>query len=261
MEQVICQGHWQETPGLAFRADVPTIQLMGYKTSQGEIRGAVQWGVPAKGAAQCPTLWARVGTGVSPGHLVLCGRAPPAKGGAAVPEGDQEQGPTRALVPHYWEGIPLRRQWDDASYDCKLTKAREAHQWGLAAAHLLKERIKRLSQSATRTKQGNHWHSHSQGHLRRWSRGQCLRCTKTPSGGDHQRDLRGRQTQSPSPRPTRPWKHVTFQDSELSSGEGPSMRWHAGQSPDRRKAEECDLGPPPTLEPKLEHSLGESADV
>ena len=37
------------------------------------------------------------------------------------------------------------------------------------------------------------------------------------------RDLRGRLTQSPSPSPTRPQKHVTFQDLETSSGEG--LQW------------------------------------
>ena len=37
------------------------------------------------------------------------------------------------------------------------------------------------------------------------------------------------------------------------------MRWHVGQSPDRREAEECNLGPPPALEPELEHFLGELA--
>ena len=37
------------------------------------------------------------------------------------------------------------------------------------------------------------------------------------------------------------------------------MRWHVGQSPERREAKECDLEPPPTLEPKLEHFLGEPA--
>ena len=67
------------------------------------------------------------------------------------------------------------------------------------------------------------------------------------------------ETQSPIPIPTRSQKHVTFQDSELSSGEGPLMRWHVGQSPDRRKTEECDLGPPLTLEAKLEQFLGEPA--
>ena len=46
-------------------------------------------------------MWARMDTGVSPGHLVLHGRAPPVKGGAAVPEGGQEWGPTRAFTPHY----------------------------------------------------------------------------------------------------------------------------------------------------------------
>ena len=38
MEQVICQDHQEGTPGLDPRVDVPAIQLMGYKTSQGEIR-------------------------------------------------------------------------------------------------------------------------------------------------------------------------------------------------------------------------------
>ena len=35
----------------------------------------------------------------------------------------------------------------------------------------------------------------------------------------------------------------SFKTQESSSGEGPSMRWHAGWSPNRRKAKECDLGP------------------
>ena len=37
------------------------------------------------------------------------------------------------------------------------------------------------------------------------------------------------------------------------------MRQHVGQSPNRRKAEECNLGPKPTLEPELEYFLGEPA--
>ena len=37
------------------------------------------------------------------------------------------------------------------------------------------------------------------------------------------------------------------------------IRWHAEQPPNREKAEECDLGPPLTLEPDLEHFLGELA--
>ena len=39
------------------------------------------------------------------------------------------------------------------------------------------------------------------------------------------------------------------------------MRQHAEESPDRGKAKECDLGPPMTLEPNLEHFLGEPAVV
>ena len=167
--------------------------------------------------------------------------------GAAVPERVQEWG------PHYWEEIPQRRPWDDDSCNCELAKARESHQWVLVATHLLEERIERLSQLAIRMRQGDCQHFHSQGHSRRRSQGQHQRCTKTLAGGDCQRDSKGRQIKSPSPDPTSPQKHVTFQDLELSSGEDPSIRQDAGQSPDRRKAEECDLG---TLQPKLEHSLG-----
>ena len=37
------------------------------------------------------------------------------------------------------------------------------------------------------------------------------------------------------------------------------MRWHMGWTPNRRRAEECNLGPPPTLEPEVEYFLGELA--
>ena len=37
------------------------------------------------------------------------------------------------------------------------------------------------------------------------------------------------------------------------------MRQHAEQFPNREKAKECDLGPLSTLEPDLEHFLGEPA--
>ena len=98
---------------------------------------------------------------------------------------------------------------------------------GTGSQPLAQRNIERLSCWATRMMQGDQQHSHSWGHLRRRSRGQHWRCTKTPASGDHQRDLRGRWTQSPSPSPTRPWKHVTFQDWESSSREGPLMRQHA----------------------------------
>ena len=35
------------------------------------------------------------------------------------------------------------------------------------------------------------------------------------------------------------------------------MRWQVGQSPQNRRPTECDLGPPLTLEPNIEHFLGE----
>ena len=129
----------------------------------------------------------------------------------------------------------------------------------LTATHLLEERIERLGQCAMRMRPDDCQCFQSQANSRRQSRGCWQRCTKTPAGGDNWGDLRGRQTQSPSPSPTRPWKHVTFQDSESSSNEVSLMRWHVGQSPDRRKAEECNLGSTPTLKPKLEYFLGEPA--
>ena len=155
--------------------------------------------------------------------------------GAAMPEGGQEWGPTRTLMPHYWDKAPQRKLRDDDSYNCDLAEAREAHWWALVVTHLLEERIERLSQSATRTRQDDWWHSHSQGHLRRWLRGCQWRCTKTPASGDHWRDSSERQTQSPSPSPTRPWKHVTFQYSESSSKESPSMRQCMGRVSQQKK--------------------------
>ena len=71
------------------------------------------------------------------------------------------------------------------SCDCALTKAMEAHWWALEATHILEEKTEWLSWLATRTRSTSCWHSHSHGHLRRWSRG-CLRGhTKIPTGGDH----------------------------------------------------------------------------
>ena len=90
-------------------------------------------------------MQARTGPGVSLGHLVLLGRAAPVKGGAAMPGGGQEWGPIRTLAPHYRDETLQRRLQDDDSYHCDLADAREAHWQALVAAHLLEERIERLS--------------------------------------------------------------------------------------------------------------------
>ena len=64
-----------------------------------------------------------------------------------------------------------------------LAKAREAHQQVIESTHVLEEKTEWLSWSATRTRSTGCHHSHSCGHLRRWSRG-CLRGhTKTPQVG------------------------------------------------------------------------------
>ena len=103
---------------------------------------------------------------------------------------------------------------------------------------------------------GNHWCFHSQGHSRRWFRGHQWRHTKTPTGGDYQKDLRGRQTQSPSPGPTRPWKHVTFQDSESSSKGAFQWGTHRAVS-QQMKGWGVQFRAPTYLEPQLEYFLGE----
>ena len=134
----------------------------------------------------------------------------------------------------------------------------------LEATHILEEKIEWLSQSATRMRSTSCWHSNSCGHLRRQSRG-CLRGhTKTPTGGvqtkapsaiSHQEDQRRRHLQSPSP--TQPRRQVTFQDQEGESlSEEDSPGEHMGQASGGGEPVECDLGPPPTLEPKLESFLG-----
>ena len=136
-----------------------------------------------------------------------------------------------------------------------LTEAREAHQQVLEATHILEEKIKWLSWSATGIISTSHWHSHSHGHSRRWSRG-CLRePTKTPAGEyharaplaiSHQENEIGRCFPSPSPTWLRRW--VTFQDQqgESLSEEGSSGK-HTGQASGRGDTEECDLRSMPAL--------------
>ena len=140
-------------------------------------------------------------------------------------EGGQEWCHIRASIPYHPAEIPQRTQQreDDSCDQAALAKAREAHQWALVAVHLLKERIERLSQLATRVQSSNHWHSHSCSHSRRWSWGCERRCTNTLAGGEHSMILRGRWAQSPSPSPTRPKKHVTFWDQAAETSSRKSL--------------------------------------
>ena len=243
MKWAIHWGHQQGTLGLDARADVPAVQLVGYKTSQGETLGLCNEVFQLKRLSSPPPCGPEQAWQLAWDILSSMEEHLQQRGGAAMPKGGHEWGSTRALMPHYWDETPQRILQDDNSYNCDLADAREAHWQVLEAAHLIEERIERLSQLAMRMRPDDCQHSHSWGHSRRWSRGHWWRHTKTPAGGDCPRDLRGRQTQSPSPNPTRPQKHVTFQDSESSPEEGPLMRWHTGQSSERRKAEEGNLGP------------------
>ena len=136
------------------------------------------------------------------------------------------------------------------------------HRWVLEATHILEEKIEWLGRLATRMRSTSCWCFHSCGHLR-WSRA-CLRGhTKTSTGEDHakappaishQEDQRGRCLQSPSPTLLRRW--VTFQDQKgKSSSKEDSLGKCMGQVSGRGEPAECDFGPLPILEPKLESFL------
>ena len=145
-----------------------------------------------------------------------------------------------------------------------LAKVREAHQQALEATHILEEKIEWLSQLATRIGSTGCQHSHSCGNLRRYSRGCPRGHTKLPTGEDHartplvtscQENQRGRCFLSPSS--TQPRRWVTFQDQQgESSSEEYSLGEHMGQASSRGEPLEYDLGPPFTLEAKLESFLG-----
>ena len=101
MEQMIHQGCWQEPPRLDARVDVSIIQLVGYKTSWEEIQELyieVYMLRRLPGPPPCGPEWVQE---LAQDILSLCGRVPPPKGGATMPDGDQEHGPTRAPAPHY----------------------------------------------------------------------------------------------------------------------------------------------------------------
>ena len=147
------------------------------------------------------------------------------------------------------------------SCNCALAEARKAHQQVLEDAHILEEKIEQLSWLATRMRSTSCHLSH--GHLRRQSRGHPRGHIKTAAGGDdakaplaisHQGDQRGRCLQSPSPTQLRRW--VTFQNQKGESLPEDSLGEHRGQVSGRGEPAECNLGPPPTLEPELESFLG-----
>ena len=163
------------------------------------------------------------------------------KTGSTRPEKEPEKGAICILWPSCQTKSPQRTQVRGKDpLDCALAEARDAHQRALEAAHLLQQNIERLSWAATRVKSAGCWHSCSHSCSRRWPQGRHLW----------------------SPSPTRPRKHVTFwnQEDEISSGEDPS-RELLGQVTGGEELVECDLGPPPTLEPELESSGGNNTHV
>ena len=121
---------------------------------------------------QDPTVQPIMGWWTGPGNHDLLEGAPVAKAGFCHARRRTRMGPHQNL--HAWSSSwgPLEdMQRNDDSCDHALAKARGTHQWALAAAHLLEERIERFSCSVTRMQTINCWHSHSHSHSRRWSQG------------------------------------------------------------------------------------------
>ena len=136
------------------------------------------------------------------------------------------------------------------SCNCALAKAMEANWWALEATHILEEKIEWLSWSATGIGSTGCWHSHSHGHLRRWSRGCPRGHAKTPAGEHHTRAPSHQESQRgrcfPSPNPTQLRRQVTFQDQQgESSSEEYSSGEHMGQASSQRQTSRmCNLGAP-----------------
>ena len=209
----ICHGCQQSYPGLDTKAEVPAIQLVGFKTTRDEI-----WEL-YNNVYQLKR---------SPGPLTY--------GLEQTKEWVQEiltslkewlwqrWGSTQQKEEPEWGLTSTLRMWVGGNDLCNsaLAEAREAHWQVLEAAHILEEKIEWLSQSATRIGSTSHWHSHSCGHLRRQPRGCSRGHTKAPTGEDHaraqlaishQENQRGRCF--PSSTPSRRW--VTFQDQQGES--------------------------------------------
>ena len=61
-EQSICQGHWLLVPRATTEAEVPTIQMVGFRTTREEIQGTYNEAYQLKRLLP-PTLWARANGG------------------------------------------------------------------------------------------------------------------------------------------------------------------------------------------------------
>ena len=216
-------------------AEVPAIQMVGFRTTREEIQGIYNEVYQLKRLPSPPPYGPEQMEALDWEICTSLGEQMQQRQGSTRPEKEPERGATGILQPSCQSKSP-QRNWVRGKdpHNHALAEAREVHQRALEAAHLLEQNIERLSQAATRAKSARCWHSYSHSHSRRWPQ--------------------IRHPQSPSH--TRPRKHVTFQneEDEISSGEDPS-RQLLGQATGEEELEEYDLGPLPTLKPELESFL------
>ena len=229
----IHQGHRLLIPREIAEAEVPTVQMVGFRTTREEI-----WGIYNKvyqlKRFPGPNLMSQ-----SKWRPLIGKSALPWKNGCSkdrvLPGKKRTRGATGILQPSHQSKSSWRTQVRDKDpHDHALAETREVHWRALEAAHLLGQNIERLSWAATRAKSAGCQHSYNHSHSRRQPQGRHLW----------------------APSHTRPRKHVTFQnqEDEISSREDPS-RELLGQASGREELEECDLGPLPTLKPELESFL------
>ena len=140
------------TLGWMLRQQVPTIQLVGFKTTRDEIWELYNNVYQLKRSPGPLPYGPEQTEELVQGNLHLFKRVTVAKAWhSAQPKEEPEWGPTSTLRSEHQAEFPWR-MWEGCMTHATVlsAKAREAHWQVLEAAHVLEEKIEWLSQSATR---------------------------------------------------------------------------------------------------------------
>ena len=228
-EQMIHWGHQHGFPHLDPQMDIFAIQLVGYQSTREEIWDLYHLvhklrRLPGSLSCRPEQVCELMRDVVSSLKNHLWQR------GGKQPRGCKESEPVDTHPS--WDRAPQRMRQDNSA-ERELAEVREAHQWVLATAAALEERVERLSQSTTRSRAGPCVPSQSHNRCRRRSWGQSKRhCRALPE-----------DSPTPSPTYSPPWW-----DPEALEGQDAELLYL-----------EIDLEPPPELGPDIEHFFQEQA--